>query len=385
MKRAKLLSIICILVILISLTACVAENEPQDNDALLGTITEISKYGNVKISTTKAEMAEKGMEFGDVVTVSFADESIDVPYCETYSDVDAGAAGVFGRPDDDVVTIAVNVGDFATNYGIATKTNHADQSYEWVYCEGVDATVTFAISLKQKRGYYDEYVLHKLSYTDLRADYPALSDEEFGNFRVVATTGMGEGVLYRSATPVDPQKNRNVYVDAAARAHGITVIINLNDSEDTLSAFDGFETSYFATTDYVALNMGLDFTQDDFKQKLAEGLRYMGNHDGIYLVHCLEGKDRTGFVIALLEFLMGASYQEAEDDYMVTYHNYYGVDKGDPRYEVIATSNFEKNLLRSFGIQSVKDRDLVAVATEYMLSIGLSQEEITRLQTVLSK
>ena len=57
MKRAKLLSIICILVILISLTACVAENEPQDNDALLGTITEISKYGNVKISTTKAEMA----------------------------------------------------------------------------------------------------------------------------------------------------------------------------------------------------------------------------------------------------------------------------------------------------------------------------------------
>ena len=380
----KLVCLLLALVLLLSLVACGSEREEKFYGSLSGTITEISKYGNVKITTTKAEMAEKGYEFGDVVTVTFADKSLDVPYCGTYSDVDAGAPGLFGRPDDEEVTIAVNVGDFATFYGIATKTTHEDKSYEWNYCDGIDESLTFEISMKQKRGYYDEYVIRQLVYTDERSDYPELTDEQFGNFRVVSTTGMGENVLYRSATPVDPQKNRNTYVDAAARAHGITVIIDLNDSEESLAGFEGFATSYFATTNYITLNMGLDFTQKDFKVKLAEGLRYMGENKGVYLVHCLEGKDRTGFVIALLEFLMGASYEEAEADYMVTYYNYYGVKKGEEKYKVIADSNFEKNLIRSLGVESVKDKDLAELATDYIHSIGLTDEDISALKANLS-
>ena len=97
----------------------------------------------------------------------------------------------------------------------------------------------------------------------------------------------------------------------------------------------------------------------------------MCEHKGVYLVHCLEGKDRTGFVIALLEFLMGATYEEAEDDYMITYYNYYGVKKGDEKYNIIATSNFEKNLLRTFDVTYVKNTDLARLSTEYIKSIGL--------------
>ena len=32
----------------------------------------------------------------------------------------------------------------------------------------------------------------------------------------------------------------------------------------------------------------------------------MASHEGPYLIHCTEGKDRTGFVSALLECLIGA-------------------------------------------------------------------------------
>ena len=46
MKKTKLCSIVCILIVLISLTACVT-NE-IDSDAVCGSIVEISKYGNVK-------------------------------------------------------------------------------------------------------------------------------------------------------------------------------------------------------------------------------------------------------------------------------------------------------------------------------------------------
>lgn len=380
----KIVCILFVLVILISVVACGGNAENAEPEKLLsGNIVNISKYGNITLTTTKEEMTEKGFEFGDIVTVSFADESIDIPYCSTYSDVDAGAAGLFGRYDDETVTIAVNMGNFATIYNIADKITQEDQSYEWVYRESIDESLTFVINMKQKRGYYSEYVLRQLSYSDEREDYPELSDEQFGNFRVVTTTGIGENILYRSATPVDPQKNRNTFVDAAARLHGITVVIDLNDSEAALDEFEGFESSYFATTEYIALNMGLDFTETDFKTKLRDGLKYMCEHEGVYLVHCLEGKDRTGFVIALLEFLMGATYSEAEDDYMITYYNYYGVKKGDEKYDVIASSNFEKNLLRSFEVTDVKNADLDRLSTEYIKSIGLTDSEIATLKANL--
>ena len=383
MNKKIIATVICLLLIF-CFAACGQQTEEKNYETLSGAIEEISKYGNVKITTTKEMMHSGGYEFGDIVTISFADKKIDVPYCATYSDVDAGAAGLFGRYDDETVTVAVNVGDFATIYGIAEKRTLEDNAYEWVYCEGIDENLTFTISMKQKRGYYNQYIIRQLSYSDEREDYPHLTDEEFGNFRVVSTFGMGKNVLYRSATPVDPQKNRNVYVDAAAMEHGITVIIDLNDSVETLASFEGYETSYFAATDHIALNMGLDFTQADFKEKLKKAFEYMIENDGVYLIHCLEGKDRTGFVVALLEFLMGASYDEAEADYMITYYNYYGVKKGEERYDIIAESNFEKNLLCSFGVEEVKNADLKKLAFDYISEIGLTEREIEALKANLA-
>ena len=57
-----------------------------------------------------------------------------------------------------------------------------------------------------------------------------------------------------------------------------------------------------------------DFTAADFKTGLATGLRYFTTHEGPYLVHCTEGKDRAGFVSALLECYMGAAYDEVVAD-----------------------------------------------------------------------
>ena len=38
-----------------------------------------------------------------------------------------------------------------------------------------------------------------------REDYPELTDEQFANFRNIATTGMGAGILYRSSSPINPE------------------------------------------------------------------------------------------------------------------------------------------------------------------------------------
>ena len=44
-------------------------------------------------------------------------------------------------------------------------------------------------------------------------------------------------------------------------------------------------------------------------------------------VHGLEGKDRTGFMCAVLQMLCGASYEEILEYYMKTYENYYKITK----------------------------------------------------------
>ena len=47
--------------------------------------------------------------------------------------------------------------------------------------------------------------------------------------------------------------------------------------------------------------LGMDFLSKATLSGLAEGMRFIINNDGPYLIHCNEGKDRAGFVSALIE------------------------------------------------------------------------------------
>lgn len=344
----------------------------------------IAKYGNVMLSVSCDEFKAAGYAYGDVVTASFLDRTLELPFVSNYSDVDSGSPAILARAADANVLVAINMGDFATTYGIAVKSTAADGVVSWAYAEGVEGPVTFTISLKEAGGYYDEYVMHQLSYTNERGDYPDLTDEQFANFRAVETTGMGKGVLYRTASPVNPENNRNAYADAAIKKAGVTVVMNLADDEETVRGYEGYAESYYEGTKYIALNMGVDFAAEDFQAKLAQGLRFFAENPGVYAVHCTEGKDRAGFVSALLECLMGAGYDEIIADYMTTYYNYYGVTKDEARYDVIANSNIVKSLQRAFGVDDLKAANLAAGAEAYLKTIGLSDAEIAALRTNLS-
>lgn len=386
MKTRRITSLIPAVVFcacLFILSAC-GKGAPEKKYAkLTGTIDGISKYGNVVLTVSKAEMAEKGYEYGDTVTVSFADKSLDIPYCSNYSDVDSGLTGLFGKTDSETLILAVNMGNFASDYGIADKASKDGDSFEWVYRGGMSAETAFEISMKEKKGYYDQYVIRQLAYTDERGDYPALSDAEFANFRAVGTTGIKPNTLFRSSSPVDPEWARSAYADAAARENGVSVIIDLADDEASLAAYEGYGKSCFASAKHIALNMGVNYTEADFMEKLKEGLVFIAENEGVYLIHCKEGKNRTGFVVALLEFLMGADYSEAEADYMLTYQNFYGISKGDEKYGIIASTNFEQMLKRVFAVDDVKNAALDKLAEEYIKSLGMTDAEIAALKAHL--
>ena len=163
--------------------------------------------------------------------------------------------------------------------------------------------------------------------------------------------------------------------------------MNLANDEATAKGYEGFDSTYYSKQNVVYLNLGVDFTAADFKTGLATGLRYFTTHEGPYLVHCTEGKDRAGFVSALLECYMGAAYDEVVADYMVTYYNYYGVTKeAEPaKYDAILRSNIVKTLQTAFGVEDLKTADLKQEATDFFKELGLTDAELTTLTANLSK
>ncbi len=377
----KLLSLVLTLILALSAVSAFA-------DSTEAVVSEIQKYGNLILSLKGSELLEAGYAFGDVVTVTINGNPYDMPVSANFNDVDQGSmvCRVVIKPDvnEDMTVLAINMGDLATTSGIATREKtEADPGYIWHLNEGVTEPVHVSIAMKEQGGYYDQYVIHQLVRSENREDYPELSDEEFANFRAIATTGMGTGKLYRSSSPVDPEMRRNLIADRAAAAAGVRTFINLADNEEVMRGYEGFDASYYSTQAIIPLNLSMDFTTDEFRSGLAQGLRFIASHEGPYLVHCSGGKDRAGFVSAVLECLMGATADEVIADYMVTFYNYYGVKPGTEQYDIIARSNICTTLATAFGTADIREADLQASAEAYLLGLGLSADEIAQVRANL--
>ena len=130
----------------------------------------------------------------------------------------------------------------------------------------------------------------------------------------------------------------------------------------------------------------MTFTTDVFREGFAEGFRYIANNEGPYLFHCVEGKDRTGLMAAVLEALMGASLDEIQDDYAKTYINYYDVKDGkQAEIEPAVLETIREINTPSFEIEDLTAVDLAEAAENYLLGIGLTAEEITALKAAVGE
>ena len=344
-------------------------------------IYEIAKHGNLVLYMYGKDLYDKGFEHGDIVEIAIGDKKWDVPLCTSYSDVDNGEVVLRATGDTDGVVLAINMGDFATSAGIAQKTVIDEEpGYRWDYL--MESTVEITITMKEEGGYREQWLIRQLVRTNERANYAHLSDEAFANFRVIETTGMGKGVLYRSSSPINPDLGRNTYADKAAEKAGIITVINLADPSNT---YEGTENTYYSTCQVVYVNLGMDFLSKTTLNGLAEGMRFIINNNGPYLIHCNEGKDRAGFVSALLECLMGATLDEVIDDYMLTYYNYYGVEKGTEKYDAVLKNNLIKALNTTFKVDDVYKADLAREAAAFLMEdAGLTADEVSALKGKLT-
>jgi hypothetical protein len=316
-------------------------------------------------------------EIGDIVTVAINGyDTLEMPVAESSSDVPIAGFLVAAIKGSDQLVLTAHNAKLASVLGITAE----------------NAPIEVSVSLKEKGGYLLGLdIMRNTQYMGSYAEnYPDLSVEEFANFREVHTTGMGEHKLYRSSSPIYLYLGRNYYADSLAQAASVTTFINLADSESSAYSNKGYETTYYSTQNIIFLGVPPEFFSEIFKVGLVIGFRYMIEHEGPYLVHCTYGMDRTGFMIAVLEALMGATAEEIQDDYAKTFSNYFTVVNG----KQVALNEqqidfFKAVVLRNLkavyhaedvNISDVNHADWASATENYLEKLGMTPEEIFALK-----
>ena len=340
---------------------------------------EVFAFGDIRIDFVADSFLTR-FSYGDVVSVMVPGfDTLDVPVVENYGNVFPGEFFLYVSSGLNYITLAARYGQMAEIVGLGRE---------------VEFPVEVVIQMKEKGGYVDhlEY-LRNLVMAYSAESYPDLSVEQYANFRMVRTTGMGEGVLYRSSSPVDPSLGRNLVADSLSGAAGVKTFVDFAESGEYAETYEGFAESYYATQNVVYLNVPPGFANSPFKEGLVKGLRFMIEHEGPYLVHCTYGMDRTGYSIAVLEALMGATAEEIKADYVTTHKNYFNVTDGrqvpltQKQVELIQTVivRLMRNAYKVEGvdISDFENADFAAATERYLLSLGLKKDEIDALKARL--
>ena len=378
MKRIAAGMIACL-----ALVSCAKEAPAEKPLSVEGlSVQHEQEFGGVYIEIAINEFNALGFEYGDSVDVVFSSGYTleDIPYYNGYY-VDAGQPLLIAYPGYDYIKAAVNYGEDLWD---TAELKAIRRENIWMKAM-LDEHSTASIILREHGKYADIQEARDISYTDFRTDYP--SDEAFANFRSICMGDIREGVLYRSASPCDNQHKRAPYVDRLIEAAKIHCILNLADNEVKIERYiqaDDFDSPYFLSlyeADHVIpLALNMNWLSDDFAAKIAQGFIAMSETEGPYLIHCTEGKDRTGFVCMLVEALAGAEYREIADDYMLTYANYYRItEASEPaKYRTILEKNLDAMLRYVIGDENadLAAVDLSAGARDYLRRAGMSDEQI---------
>ena len=352
-----------------------AAAEP-DRISTTATIHKDAKFDSADLDMDAEDFTEAGFSLGDSLDVTFSNgiTLTDIPYFNGYY-VKTGNPAVVAYPKNDYVLIANANADFWTPSGLE---------------DGMTVTITLNESAK----YLATQEALGQSYSVDRADFA--SDIIFANFREVKGGSIKPGFLYRGVSPVDNSRNRASYANALIEEHNIACVLDLADTDEKMLSYfekDDFNSDYakklYNEGRTATLSMTASYSTDKYKQSVVKGLRKLIEVGGPAYIHCLEGKDRTGFVCVLIEALAGASYDEMCDDYMITYDNYYGISKEatPERYDAVVSLYFDafmEYLSGEENTEKLQDLSYVNGAKQYLIDGGMTETEIDELLELIT-
>lgn len=365
MKR--IIPVILIICMAFAFAACSDSSESAEL-TVSTEITDINQFGEPELGISPEEFNDMGFTPGDSVDVTVGDEIVleDIPYFD----------GIYGKRNAE--RILAYMGRLMVSAQPTGFANLNDVS------KGDKVTIT----LREKEGQIDLYNTYNLSYSDDPADYE--SDDAFINAREVTVGNLKPNTLYRGASPFDNTRGRTQAASKFLEDNDINTILNLSQSEESiLEDYDSvpdYAKSIFDKGNVICAALSTDYQSEHYSQALATSLTKMSEMEGPYYVHCLEGKDRAGFVCAVLEALSGASSQEIIDDYMLSFENYYNLEEGSDKYELMKKEGIMPILKYIAGDAKadLQNTDLQKATETYLTGIGMSQSAVDNLKSKLA-
>ena len=370
----RCIAILFVCIMALQLSSCnKTECDTNKSSTLQATVIEIEKYGHAVLDITTADFMKGGYNLGDIVCVCIGACEYTMPFFDGYYS-NPGNLLLRGSAPEDYIAVCINYGDFS-------DTNN------------VEVGDSAEITMVKKAGMRDIQELYELQYSNNRDDYS--DDASFANFRSVTAGRIGNGKLYRTASPINNENGRADYADDLIESVGVTTVLNLADSDEDIDGYladsecdSEYYRHLYETGSVIAIDLTGNFYSEEFASSVAKGLTFLARNEAPYCIHCTEGKDRAGFTAMLLEALMGATLDEIISDYMISFYNYYGIDKEhEPeRYQAVLDINLMEMLFHITGAESVEQLEqihLETAVTAYLIEAGMSQEDIGMLKQKL--
>lgn len=320
-KRLQFLPLfVAILSVLTLMTSCIVIdlNEVPYTE---GTVMMKDSYGNCILDIDQRDFRKAGFSVYDTIDITVTGRTYHGMIIDNYALLPVGVAFIFF--DKNGVDITASIEFMDTGWAIG-----------------------------------DRMSVKKTGYNDLRTFLPNLclpkktqeqceTDAEYGNFREITAGDIASGRLYRSSTPIyDGKDNRILVVNELCQQSDISYIIGMDKNEKKVQELyaagklDGtyYKTVYENGDVYNESITCMIFTNPEFKMVMESIIE----NDGSYLISCLIGQDRTGFIVMLIETLMGATYEEMCDDFMLSYYNFYGITEGMDEYDLEVQARFDR-------------------------------------------
>ena len=357
-----------VLLSLLTLMTSCSDDDTIDNTPMLkGKISSYNEFGAAMLDFTEADMTKAGFTLGDVISITIdGKKEIVMPYYD----------GFYTR-NGEFLCVA-----YPTYPSICFTANNIGVPKELTGLEGHEVIVR----MKEKGGRIDVQRALSMKYSNDRETYTNISDAEFANARTVSAGNIPGGILYRSSSPFCNEIQRAFYVSKYLESENVKTVLNLADTEEKILSYDmpPYSRSLWEGDNVILCPLKADPTADDYNNRLIDALKQLPSHPAPYVVHCMEGKDRTGYVCALLEGLCGATYEEIVADYLVTYSNYYNISPvEDPVLcSTLVSLRLNTCLMYYAGVSNeaqLPSVDYAQAFSNYLLSHGMSQQQLDTL------